>query len=141
MSELKFEVATSRYQARELIIASGFAPIRITRGHPRWKLGYELKGNIQLLAPTKEEFGLTDESAFASAYVGRLQTIDVQEIVAALSEMSIANGCVGLVLLCFEDVATGALCHRRLLAEFLHEELGVVVPELTLAIRPMTTFH
>ena len=34
-------IATSRYAAREKVVASGLAPVRTTVGHPRVRLGYE----------------------------------------------------------------------------------------------------
>jgi hypothetical protein len=44
-------IATSRYQAREKIAASGLAPVGTTVGRPRFKLGYELAGIAGALAP------------------------------------------------------------------------------------------
>jgi hypothetical protein len=48
------DLATSRYQAANLIEASGRAAVGITRGYPRFKLRYPVLANLRQLAPTRE---------------------------------------------------------------------------------------
>lgn len=45
-------VATSRYSASQKVVESGLAPVRTTSGAPRFRLGYELAGDVGMLAPT-----------------------------------------------------------------------------------------
>jgi hypothetical protein len=64
-------VFTSRYQSSALIAASGAAPLRITLGPPRFRLGYELAGSFPSLAPRKRHFHLAGD-AFREQYLADL---------------------------------------------------------------------
>lgn len=122
-------IATSRYQARALIVASELAPVRTTLGYPRFRLGYELAGELKELAPTRSIFRL-DWPEFEPAFRARLDRLDVEEILGRLNTIAESVGAAGAVLLCFEDVLAGEHCHRRLIAEWLQEHTGEAVPEL-----------
>jgi hypothetical protein len=101
-------IATSRYQAREKIAASGLAAIGTTVGRPRFKLGYELlwhgggaEGDdvaevAELIAECDREIAATStgeqraKNMAAVAYADRSDTFD------ALAELAIktASGTV-----------------------------------------------
>jgi hypothetical protein len=120
---------TSRFGAKDLITASGLAPVRISIGHPRWKLGYELTGACKLLMPTRDMLKL-DEPTYRALYLGMLEKAGVDAIAEDLARLCPA-GAPGLVLLCFEDLTKpGEWCHRRIFADFWLEKTGEGVPEL-----------
>jgi NAD(P)-dependent dehydrogenase (short-subunit alcohol dehydrogenase family) len=54
----------------------------------------------------------------------------VAHAIDELREIAAEAGAEGVALLCFEDVTKGEFCHRRLLAGWLTEQTGLVVPEL-----------
>ena len=60
---------------------------------------------------------------YKEAYLNLLEErgVDAQELVDELPD--------GAVLLCYED--SGEFCHRRILAEWIEEKTGLVVPEAT----------
>jgi hypothetical protein len=124
------QLTTSRYQARDLIVASGLAPVRVTLGAPKFALGYELAGEVRELAPRWGIFRLPWER-FAPAYVEQLDTLNWPQIEERLAQIAGVSRAVGCVLLCFEDVSAGERCHRRLLASHWERRVGTCVPELT----------
>jgi len=123
-------IATSRYAAREKVVASGLSPVRTTVGAPRFRLGYELVGNVAMLAP----YGLRtieDEAEFEVAYRARLEGFGVEKIRAALEDVARAAGARGVVLLCFEDLEDPTQsCHRTIFAAWWREQTGEEVVEL-----------
>jgi hypothetical protein len=124
-------VATSRYQSADLIVASGLAPVGTTVGRPRFKLGYELAGYCGKIAP----YGLFGKglspAEFDVGYRARLEKFGVDEITATLDELRAKHGSSkGVVLLCYEDVHAGEHCHRRTFADWWLEQTGQHVEEL-----------
>jgi hypothetical protein len=123
-------IATSRYAAREKVVASGLSPVRTTVGAPRFRLGYELAGNVAMLAP----YGLRtieDEAEFEVAYRARLEGFGVEKIRAALEDVARAACARGVVLLCFEDLEDPTQsCHRTIFAAWWREQTGEEVVEL-----------
>ena len=123
-------VATSRYFARQKVSDSGLAPVRTTVGAPRFRLGYELAGNVGMLAP----YGLRsieDETEFETAYRARLDGFGVEKIRAALEDIARTAGTEGVVLLCFEDLDDPTQsCHRTIFAAWWREQTGEEVVEL-----------
>lgn len=115
-------IYTSRYRDSGAVTASGAAPVRITVGHPRFRLGYELVGKIEELYPDRAWFGRED---FRDLYLARLEEVGVPRI----RELLAAFG-GDVVLLCFEDVWAGEVCHRRMFAEWWESQTGEVVAEL-----------
>lgn len=79
------------------------------------------------LMPTWDLINLTDEVEYEILYRDQvLSKLDPQKVYDDLGEDAI--------LLCHEkwdDIKSGkAFCHRRIVAEWLEEELGIEVPEL-----------
>jgi hypothetical protein len=104
---------TARYQ-NKAIPTSGLAPIRITLGHPRFKLSYELGGTLLHLASSRSYFG-APRPIFTEHYREDLDHLGVNVIRSELETMSERNGGKDLVLCCFEDVRLpGTFCHRQL---------------------------
>ncbi len=96
--------------------------VAISRTQPRGWTGrvYEpLAPSWRLLAAAKS--GAIDEDEYIRRYRAEiLSKLDPAGVYADLGEDA--------VLLCWER--SGAFCHRRLVAEWLEEELGVLVPEV-----------
>jgi hypothetical protein len=90
--------------------------VAISRGLPRW---YKFTGRRVLeLAPTTAmlKMSLAD---YNREYDRILAGLDPKRIAETLGE--------GAIMLCFEP--PGVLCHRRRVAEWLEDALGIVVPE------------
>ncbi len=119
------KIYTSRYSNGPAIVESGAAPIRITVGHPRFKLEYKLADTITELAPDREWFGDPD---FPHFYRARLYDHGVAKIRSWFDPYDVAFD--GVVLLCFEDVFAGKTCHRTMFADWWTEETGEPVAEL-----------
>src|ERR1700736_3108038 len=98
------QMTTSRYQAAEIIRESGAVPVRITAGHPRFRLGYELRGRLPCLYPGRTLLAVEDHAVFEAAYRDQLETVGVEAIACEIASLSGAYEGRGLVLLCFEDV-------------------------------------
>lgn len=119
-----FAIYTSRYQARDKVIASGCTPVGVTVGVPRFSLPYRYH-MVKELAPT----GLTrvdDENEFTRLYTKRLDAIGVDKI----RERLVQAGHGGpVVLLCFEDTDKD-FCHRTVFARWWKQKTGEDVREL-----------
>jgi hypothetical protein len=123
------KLATSRYQAADRILASGLVPVGTTVGSPRFRLGYTLAGRCGLLAP----YGLFGKGLssddFRAGYIERLEKHGIDVIRRRLVEIA-GEDAPGVVLLCFEDVHAGELCHRTIFAKWWEEQTGEHVHEL-----------
>jgi hypothetical protein len=129
-------LATSRYSARALIVASGLAPIRTSIGHPRWKLGYELAGSCKELMPLRSMLQM-EQDEYRALYEARLDAVGFTRLDDLLRTLSEQAGGRGLVLLCFEDLAKpGLWCHRRMFAAWWEAKCGQAVPELAAVVPP-----
>jgi hypothetical protein len=119
------DLATSRYQAKDLILASGLVPVGITISPPRFPLGYECV-YMTRLAP----WGLRelDDDEFTRRYRDRLDGIGIAAIWRRFLSISNAHDGRGLCFLCYEPA--GAFCHRRVLARFIEDATLQPVPEL-----------
>ena len=119
---------TSRYQNKELERGQ-YTAVRITRGSPRFKLGYTLAGSIMELAPSKELFYEKDGSLFREKFIGQLEEVGVGAVAAALEKFRAMGKDV--VLCCFEDVRIpGQRCHRIVFADWWQKKTGESVAEL-----------
>jgi hypothetical protein len=125
-----FPIYTARYSNRT-IAASGLAPICITLGAPRFRLPYRIAETDKRFAPSREIFHTHDRTVFESAMRERLDHELGDRAVDVLHDYDVAHGGNGLVLLCFEDVRKPEVwCHRQIVAKWIEERLGIVVPEL-----------
>lgn len=88
--------------------------VAISVGVPRWFRGRRYPA----LAPDREWLRV-DPEKYMRLYAERLRGLDARRVVADLGEDAI--------LLCWE--APGKFCHRRLVAEWIERETGIVVAE------------
>jgi hypothetical protein len=127
-----FTLSTSRYQNKALG-ESGFAPVGITRGYPRFRLGYKLFAYERSLAPTASQFQIDDHAEFTTSFLDTLDANSEQVIATIYRHAADAQGqgYRGIVFLCYEDVfKPEGWCHRQILAEWLNSRHGLVVSEL-----------
>jgi|GEM_PF-1039136 len=121
---------TARY-ANKTLAEHPAAKVRITLGHPRFRLSYQLADTILELAPTWSMFGKS-EGEFTDLYTKLLERRGgVDRIAERFAEVTRTAGVNQLVLLCFEDLHTQDLfCHRRVFAAWWEARTGQVVEEL-----------
>jgi hypothetical protein len=98
----------------------------ISRGRPKWSLPYRFRV-LSDLAPSREAFKAPD-GEWQRIYRLQLEELGAQRILEDLERIS--NG-HGVIMLCWERPEPGNdFCHRRVLAAWLEEQLGIEVPEL-----------
>ncbi len=119
-------LATSRYQAKDLIVASGLLAVGISIGEPKFPLGYECVYLTRLAPWGLRRIG--DDDEFTRRDRERVDAIGVATLRRHFHAISADNNGRGLVLLCFEE--PGEFCNRRVLAEWWEEQTGHKVPEL-----------
>jgi Active DUF488-N3 subclade len=90
--------------------------VAISQGVPRWYKGRR----CMTLAPAKRLLKAKDPELFDQEYRKQLEALDAKQVVEELGPNA--------VLLCWESF--NVRCHRRLVAEWLEEKLGIIVPEL-----------
>jgi hypothetical protein len=96
---------TARY-ANKTLARHPAAKVRITLGHPRFPLSYQLAGKIPELAPTREMFGTTP-AEFTSLYTALLvERGGVEHLTQRFVSVAAQARTDELVLLCFEDLRT-----------------------------------
>jgi hypothetical protein len=122
-------VATSRYFHTALVKESGLVPLATTVGNPKGRLGFELGGSVQPVAP-HGAFRIEDEAEFRQVYTARLDSFGVEAIGRLFAAFADAYNAEGVVVLCFCDVNGPGFCHRRVFAEWWEEKTGQEVPEL-----------
>jgi hypothetical protein len=123
-------IYTARYSNRT-IAASGLTAIRITLGAPRFRLPYSIAETDKRFAPSREIFHTHDRAIFEVAMRGQLDRELGDQALEVLRGYDEAHGTNGLVLLCFEDLRKpGVWCHRQIVAAWIEERFGMVVPEL-----------
>jgi hypothetical protein len=126
------DLYTSRY-ASPLLKDAECVPVQTSRGALRWKLPYRYR-RAMWLAPDNETWALRgDQEGFKRSYLRQLEEIGAEEIVSRLAAI---GGGLPVVMLCFENVNAGEVCHRRYLADFIEERTGIVVPELAPGMIP-----
>jgi len=122
------DLYTSYWSNRDLAKVD-MVKVSISRGQPKWPLPFRYR-RAMLLAPSRETFALPSDRAFEAAYLAELEEAGVEKIGAMLRKISDEEGGKPLVLLCWEDVHAGQLCHRRMFAAWWTEQTGQQVPEL-----------
>jgi hypothetical protein len=90
--------------------------VAISQGVPRF---YRVKRYLPL-APARWLLKAKDPELFDREYRKQLESLDAKQVAEELGPDAI--------LLCWESF--NVRCHRRLVAEWLEEKLGIVVPEL-----------
>lgn len=97
------------------------------RNHPR---GFK---TLKALAPGPW-FNSVSEPEYRVRYRAQLDALDVGAVLQQLAEMG--SGRAAVHLLCWErpPFTSQNWCHRRLLAEYLQETRGLVVPEYDPAV-------
>ena len=135
------DLATSRYQAADLIKTSGRAAVGITLWYPRWKLRYPLVANLRQLAPTREIIQVGDASIFEEMYRQRLDDLGIGGVHELLAMCVQRANNERLALVCYEDLTKpGLRCHRRMFAAWYQEHTGESVPELEPEVRQEQLF-
>ena len=122
-------LATSRFHNATAIKRSGLAAIGIVQKPPSWPLGYRLVANVRELAPPYWMWG-TEPDEFVDAYRQQLDRLGVDRVTDLLATPVKKSGQPAALLLCYEDVTKGELCHRRVLAEWWEDMVSAEVPEL-----------
>jgi hypothetical protein len=135
MGSDSLELMTSRYQAADLIAASGAAPVGISLWGVRFKIPYTVCARIKELAPDSKALkglrkGEIGWEEFEADYAGKLEGFGAEAIRTRLESVAVEVHNAKLVLLCFERVDEGELCHRRTFARWFEERTGQAVPEL-----------
>jgi hypothetical protein len=105
-------------------------PVRTSVGSPKWWAGPPLE-HIRRVTPYGVFGVIEDRDEYAAAYLDCLDAAGVDALHERFSSLSAKHGGAPLVLLCFEDLTNPhAWCHRQLLASWIEDRLGLVVPEL-----------
>lgn len=103
------------------------AVIRISIGHPRWKLPYQVAGKLPALMPDRAWFEL-EKAEYEKFYLARLDALDPEAVATEIVDIS---GTRPAVLCCFEKPIEGEFyCHRQLLAAWFESKTGRKVEEL-----------
>jgi hypothetical protein len=119
---------TGRYQSWK---PGDGVPVRSTVGYPRfWRHG-PLWHATEITPYGVFGKGLDNDTARA-AYRRRLDR-HAGAILASLGEITRTHRGQRVVVLCFEDVHAGQVCHRRWFAEWFEEHYGIAVAELPAA--------
>jgi hypothetical protein len=125
---LPFGLWTARYH-NPLVKDSGHAPVRITLGSPRMRLGYALAGEIRELAPPGYLFKINERAVFEPKFFAHLDEVGIERIAEAFTTLHLATS-QDLVLLCFERVDQGDWCHRLCVAKWWEARTGQAILEL-----------
>jgi hypothetical protein len=105
---------TSCYGQYKNIVRAGLKPVAISRSVPNWFHGVRdesLAPSYQILYMPREKFDYL--------FLKQLKRQDANAVLRSYGE--------DVCLLCFEKA--GEWCHRRMVAEWIEKETGVVVPE------------
>lgn len=119
-------LATARYATFK---SSWGVPVQASVGGPKFPIDYELREEVRELMP-RGLLSVSDPAEFTRRYRERLDRLDLDVLHAQFHAISGRHGGKRIVLLCFEDVRAGELCHRRVFADFWIERTGQDVPEL-----------
>ena len=125
MHRLAGSIVTGRYADWQ---RSHGVPLQATVGTPKFWRGPELV-DFRIAAP----WGLLDPSISDDEaerrYLARLDRRS-DAVVDRLHAIADEHQGEQLVVMCFENVHAGQVCHRRWLADWLEDRHGLVVPEV-----------
>lgn len=108
------QIYTSNYASVKKI-PEGFQPIAISVGPPKW-----FKGTVDKRLAPSWAMMKKPRADYDRLFAAQLKKLDAKQIISELPENA--------VLLCYES--HNDWCHRRMVAEWLEQELDIVVPEL-----------
>ena len=117
--ENKMKILTSYFSQLKKIDQTRFMPIGIAITPPRWYRGI----NYKKVAPTVDMLSLS-ENAYNYKFQKILDSLVPEEVVKELTGLS---GGKDIVLLCFEKDRNR--CHRKLVADWLCNSLGLQIKE------------
>lgn len=121
-------IYTSRYQ-NPALKSGDYTAVGITRGAPKFKLGYSLSGNIIEIAPPGYLFQENDRQRFTPRYFRHMDRTGPAVIAKMLAFYEKLGKPV--VLCCYEDVRNPEdWCHRLVFAEWWQARTGECIPEL-----------
>jgi hypothetical protein len=132
---LGFAVVTTRYHAfhrgaQPALDGQLLVPVRTSAGNPRFIPGAGQWPRCNEIVPWNL-LRIEDRGEFTARYRGRLETHGAVAIGVRLREIHEQHDGRPLALLCYEDLTQpGLYCHRRLFADWWHEQTGEVIPEL-----------
>ena len=123
------QIYTSRWNAGNLIIGSGCNAVSISLGVPKFPLAFPTMASIPELMPHGSWLQIP-EPEYRVKYLAKLEKVGVPWLMVRLQEVSEKNPEGKIALLCWENLAKGDWCHRRMFAEWWEEKTGMVVEEL-----------
>ena len=104
-------------------------PVRISLGVPKFRIGYEIAGSVELLMPTPQMLSLDDEAVYRKLYFELLNHHGIRAIVEALQ--AVTKPGKETILLGFEDLRKpDTWCHRRMFADWIKRQTGRTIDEL-----------
>lgn len=118
---------TSRYSNKKLVEVDG-AKIPISRGFPKWPLGFPVTNAIMELAPSWQQMQMENREEVIPLYRAKLEKLGLKQVLLLIYRAigKEENG----ILLCYEDVRKeGVWCHRTILADWLREN-GIEIEEI-----------
>lgn len=104
--------------------------VRISLGTPRWIKRVDPWPYVSEVTPRRSYLNVPDESLFLDAYLAQLRSVGAGRIRDEFRRIAYLYDTDRLVLLCFEKLSKGELCHRRYFASWWYTETGQEVPEL-----------
>ena len=122
------EIFTSRFSNPELQTGK-YTVVGIVRGLPRFKLKYQLEGNIRQIAPPGYLWNENDRERLTPKYFQHMDQQDIKTI------QTILNGYLSkgkdVILCCYEDVRIpDEWCHRLVFAEWYEGKTDIKIREL-----------
>lgn len=128
LKESDIKIFTSRYSNPEL--RSGkYTVVGVTRGLPKFNLGYILTDDIKDFGPPGYLFHENDRFVFTPKYFAYMDSIGIERVEHILSRYKVYGK--DIVLCCYEDVREpNEWCHRLVFAEWYEQKTGCKINEL-----------
>lgn len=120
-------LATSSYK---LFRPSMGVPVQTSIGRPKFPIDYELHERIRDLMPWGLLGKELSNDEFTHRYREQLDRLDLDALRTQFDAISKRHDGKRVVLLCFEDVRAGKLCHRRVFADWFRERTGQRIREV-----------